>query len=329
MSEKARVFISCGQRESADYLKIVDSENLQLFKYPELVIAKQIASKLEKMGFETYIAREQQTLQGVKDAIFKNLEKSEYFLFVDFRRERLYDEGDYDILSKNYRGSLFSNQELAIATFQGYDVIAFQEAGVKKTEGILRFIQVECKTFSDRKSLPSFVAKQVKKRKWSATWRNEVCLDRDKTDYEDATAPQGGAGRYYHIKVLNKHKDKIARNCFAYVESIKDIATGRIRFLELVEFKWKGVVKETVSIVPKAFRCLDALHINVSNPTVAYLGLNPFIVDWTELFKVYQISGIGDYEIGYVVFSEDFAPARAKFKLHIDPQIQNTTLERI
>jgi len=56
MSEKARVFISCGQREKASYLQGANAKNVNLFKYPELTIAKQIAKKLEKMGFETYIA---------------------------------------------------------------------------------------------------------------------------------------------------------------------------------------------------------------------------------------------------------------------------------
>ena len=130
MSEKARVFISCGQRQNANYLKKIGVENINLVKYPEFTIAKQIAKKLEKLGFEPYIALEQQTLQGVKEAIFKKLENSEYFLFMDFRRERLYDEGDSNCLSEEYRGSLFSNQELAIATFQGYEVLAFQEEGV-------------------------------------------------------------------------------------------------------------------------------------------------------------------------------------------------------
>lgn len=177
--------------------------------------------------------------------------------------------------------------------------------------------------------MPSLITKQIIKQKWNPKWRNELGLYRDISDYEDSDAPNVRFGRYYHIKVFNKHKDKIARNCFAYIESIKDLTTGKVKVLELVELKWKGVIRETVSIVPKAFRCLDALHINLSNPTVACLGLNLHIIDWTGYKNAYQINGIGDYEIDYVIFSEDFSPCRAKFRLHIASQIPNTTLQRI
>ncbi|XES78469.1 MAG: hypothetical protein ACBZ72_06240 [Candidatus Bathyarchaeia archaeon] len=312
MSKKARVFISCGQRK--------DSQ--------EVEIAEKIRDKLIEMGFEPYIAVTEQTLRGVKENIFTKLRSSEYFLFIDFKREKLFKEHSFEDTGV-YRGSLFSHQELAIATFQDYEVLAFQEESVKKDDGLLKFIQTNCIPFTDFKSLPNLVSQKVKERNWNPKWRNELGLDRDENNYENADAPQVGAGRYYHIKVVNKHKDKIARNCFAYIERIRNLATGNERILELVELKWRGVIKETVSIVPQAVRYLDALHINFSTPTVAYLGLNPFIFDWTGYLNAYQISGTGDYEIDYVVFSEDFPPCRGKFMLHIDAQIQNTTLEKI
>lgn len=71
MSEKARIFISCGQRKDTD----------------EVAIANQIADKLEKeLGFESpYIAVQEQRLEGVKENIFRRLSNSEYFLFIDFK----------------------------------------------------------------------------------------------------------------------------------------------------------------------------------------------------------------------------------------------------
>jgi hypothetical protein len=313
MSEKARVFISCGQRKESE----------------EVSIAEKIADELTTMGFEPYIAVAEQSLEGVKENIFTKLRSSEYFLFIDFKRERLFKGTDPFEDTGAYRGSLFSHQELSIATFQDYEVLAFQEANVKKDDGLLKFIQANCIPFTDIRSLPSLVVQKVKERNWNPIWRNELGLERAERDYEDANAPQVGKGRYYHIKVFNKHKDKIARNCFAYIESIKDVATGQVRHLELVELKWKGVTKETVSITPRTYRCLDALHINFLNPTVANLGLNPFIIDWTGYQDAYQIIGAGDYEIEYVIFSEDFSPCRAKFRLHIASQIQNSILQRI
>lgn len=311
MSEKSRVFISCGQRK--------DSE--------ELTIANQIADKLKEMGFDPYIAVEEQSLKGVKENIFGRLEKSEYFLFIDFKRERLFKTNEKFVDTGNHRGSLFSHQELAIATFRDYEVLAFQEEGVKKDDGILRFIQANCIPFSERHILPSTVAEKVREHKWDPTWRNELILKRNDSDFKDARTPHVGVERYHHIRVINNHKDKIARNCIAYVERIKNLGTGDMRVLELVELKWKGTRTVGVSIAPKSFRYLDAFHINYSNPTIANLGLNPFIVDWQGYLQDYQIMGSGDYEIDYVVFSEDFSPARARFSLHIGTRIQDARFE--
>ncbi|MEE9458739.1 MAG: hypothetical protein V3V84_03130, partial [Candidatus Bathyarchaeia archaeon] len=143
MALKARVFISCGQRKKAK-LTTMTNENVNLMT-PEFEIAEQISCKLTKLGFEPYIALEQQKLQGVKEAIFEKLRNSEYFLFIDFQREELGKYGELNIWNHVYRGSPFSNQELAIATFQGLEVLAFQEEGVKKEDGILKFIQANCK----------------------------------------------------------------------------------------------------------------------------------------------------------------------------------------
>lgn len=313
MSEKSRVFISCGQRKNTE----------------ELTIANQIADKLKEMGFEPYVAVGEQSLKGVKENIFKRLENSEYFLFIDFKRERLFTTNEEFVDTGNHRGSLFSHQELAIATFRDYEVLAFQEEGVKKDDGILRFIQANCIPFSERQRLPSIAAEKVKEHKWDPTWRNELVLKRDNSDFKDARVGNLGVARFYHIRTINNHKDKIARSCVAYVERIKNLTNGETRVLELVELKWKGVRTVGVSISPKSFRYLDAFHIYQSNPTIVNLGLNPFIVDWEGYLRDYQIIGSGDYEIDYVVFSEDFSPARGNFRLHIGTQIPDAEFQKM
>ena len=70
---KARVFISCGQKK--------DSR--------EVEVAAAVAKILENMGFEAYVAVQEQTLHGLKENIYSQLNTSEYFLFIDFSREQL------------------------------------------------------------------------------------------------------------------------------------------------------------------------------------------------------------------------------------------------
>ena len=198
---------------------------------------------------------------------------------------------------------------------------------VKKEDGILRFIQANSIPFSDRRHLPSIISERIRECNWNPTWKNKLIIKREKNHFQDAQAPQKGPGRYYHIKVFNNHKDKIARNCIAYIWRIKNLKTGETRVLELVELKWKGVTREAVAIAPKSFRFLDAFHVNYSNPTLVNLGLNPFIIDWTGYIQEYQIRGPGDFELDYVVFSEDFSPASAKFRLHVRQQISDVGFE--
>ncbi len=73
MSVRARVFLSCGQSKQSD----------------ERDIAHRIEERLRDLGYDPYIAVEEQTLKGVKENIFRQLESAEYFVFIDFKREVL------------------------------------------------------------------------------------------------------------------------------------------------------------------------------------------------------------------------------------------------
>src|SRR5438477_12554495 len=111
---RARVFISCGQSRGSD----------------EESTASDIATRLRELGFDPYIAVQEQTLRGLKENIFEQLAKSEYFVFVDFKREQLANSGP-----PIHRGSLFSHQELAVASYLDIDLMAFQESGGKHDDG--------------------------------------------------------------------------------------------------------------------------------------------------------------------------------------------------
>jgi len=294
-SLKARVFISCGQQKGTD----------------EVEIARKIREKLEGMGFEPYIAVEEQSLNGVKEDIFRRLSESEYIIFIDFKRERLE--------SNKYRGSLFSHQELAIATFLNIKVLAFREKDVKEDDGILKFILANCIEFTDRHLLPDVISEKVRERGWNPNWRNELILERDEGEFEDVqqVGKMRTPARFYHIKVRNLHDRKIARDCVAYLEKIKNLLTGEEKVFELVEFKWKGITSTRIAIPPKKHRYLDAFHTYHGSPSIVYLGINPFIIDWTGYGEYYKLEGSGNFKLTYIVFSENFSPTRATFILDI------------
>lgn len=141
----ARVFISCGQGQKR-----------------EITIGKSVEDYFKKKGFETYLAEEVHSSEGLTENIFKFLNQSEYFVFVDFKRERLV---------KEYRGSLFVNQEIAIATFLNIPMIGFVEKGVK-LEGILKY-QI-CNPISFEDGTEIVKAMETLTKDWDANSINEL-----------------------------------------------------------------------------------------------------------------------------------------------------------
>jgi hypothetical protein len=93
---KSKVFVSCGQRPD------------------EIEVARKVGNLLEGRGFKVYIAIDVQTILEINTGIIRELKDSDCYLFVNFRREQIGGE---------HRGSLFSNQELAIAYALGFERI--------------------------------------------------------------------------------------------------------------------------------------------------------------------------------------------------------------
>ena len=106
----ARVFISCGQRNDR-----------------EKSIGLAVEEHFRKRGFGTYLAEKVHSSEALTEHIFRHLAESEYFVWVDFKRDSL--KGDA------HRGSLFVGQELGVATFLQLQGIGFTEKGILR-EGI-------------------------------------------------------------------------------------------------------------------------------------------------------------------------------------------------
>jgi hypothetical protein len=91
-----KMFVSCGQ-------KIEE----------EIRTAGAIEDWLTDEGFRPYVAIQAQTILDLNGEIIRELKQSDFYLFINFRRESLGDE--------SFRGSLLTNQELAIAYSLGFE----------------------------------------------------------------------------------------------------------------------------------------------------------------------------------------------------------------
>lgn len=301
MNAKAKVFISCGQRSGV-----------------ELNTANNVADWLEKLGFEAYVALEQQSLKGLKENIFAELESSEYFVFIDFPREQLREER----MEGMSRGSLFANQELALASYLDLDVMAFQQEGVKKEDGIMRFLQVNCVPFSNAAELPELVAERVKKMGWRSDWKNALALSISRPPFTDAVDQSGVNNRFFHVEVTNVHHRKPALFCTAYVESISKSDTQGPMAHRMVELKWAGSSEQFAVVPPRMSRQVDAGFVRHAAPHV--FAFNTFS---TSTQYMPPLVGPGSFEVTYLVVSQNFPLGRMTLKVTVGRDIGAARIE--
>ncbi len=294
---RARVFVSCGQHGTE-----------------EVETARELGRILrEEFGYEDYIASEQLSLQGVKEAIFPQLRESEYLLFVDLPREEL--------SGGTHRGSLFSHQELAVAAYLDMPYIGFRHKAVR-LEGLAKFLLSNMPGFEHQIELPKLLRMELARRAdWRPDWKNRLLVCRpdpnEGADMRTGTlingAPVAAPVRYFHLRVANLHRDRMALGCTAYVEKVTDARTGAAIEFKPTELKWAGTPLPSVPIPAGGARELDACRIWAHDPSTIDFG---------------SLSDSGRYmapitgrtiDVTYVVLSENLPAARCT--LSIEPGV--------
>jgi hypothetical protein len=307
---RPRVFVSCGQRKGSE----------------ELTIANRIAARLKSMGFDPYVATEEQTLKGIIENVLARLAESEYFLFVDFRRERLSPKHRRPRSGRAaFRGSLFSHQELGVATFLELGFLGFQEAGVRPDDGMIGFVQGNVYPFRprERPELPEIVANRVRTRldsgEWRIGWRRQLEIRHDPQLTSIASDQQlGGVGStYLHFVIRNLDSRASAYDCVAYVTEIRLVGSGVVRPLPRVELKFHGVVSQSVVVPRSDQRQLAAVRILHTEPLVALVGFNSLITDFSGFFNEFAMRERGDYDLRVKVFSRNFPALDQWFRFHL------------
>jgi hypothetical protein len=275
---RARVFISCGQNQATE----------------EVAVAQQISDSLCAMSYKPYVATQQRSLRGLTDNIFNELADSEYLLFVDFKREPLAG-------SQYCRGSLFSHQELAIAAFLRLDVLAFQETGVRRLDGMIQYLQANAFPFTDRSTLPSLVAAKVNDL-WRPDWRKTLRLERDPTQHTDADS-NIGRRRFFHAAVVNQHRHRVAAHAYVYLDSLLRESDGFQVPVKTVELKWAGYTFPNAVIRPGTSRDFDCCWVHHDRPSRAFLSSFSDATDYSPVME-----GPGRFLLRFTALAEGFEP---------------------
>jgi hypothetical protein len=125
--------------------------------------------------------------------------------------------------------------------------------------------------FEDRNQLIERVRDHVQRKidlkEWNLTTRNRLHLCRAR----DTGMPAGWNGgadvggtdvSYYHINVRNLHWREAATNCYAYLDKVIDLSTGREIEHYTCELKWEGTMQSAVRIQPGKLQRPRCIHRN-------------------------------------------------------------------
>ena len=315
----ARVFLSSGQMEGT----------------PEVELVLDLRQRLiDEFGFLVTIGTGTNATAGVAGEVFRRLRDTEYFILVDFARGTV--SGELPGGKTFVRGSLYSEQELAVAISRGIQYLVFQEEGMLRRDGILRHVASDPVPFERTNLIEKVVARvrdEVKAGRWDPAWRNELSLSRPSRGPDTPSWVRYGDegklnAKYFHIAVENRHRDQIATGVHAYLESwVETSRPTEVNHPPLVELKFAGVRTRTVSIPPRTRRDFDGVFVFAEAPGHAWVGLNTFLRDWTGLDAIYHFEGVGrEIDLNFIVFSDQFEPARRRLRLRIGPDGSSTEL---
>ncbi len=286
---KTKIFISCGQNENSPR---------------ELKIAQTVGAIVHNKGFEPFLAINKQDGKSFRENIFNELSESEYFLFIDLRREQIIFEN-----GPSYRGSLFCHQEMAVASYLEIEPAYFHETGVLR-EGLGRYIQCNSQAFDDEAELYKKIERQLGL--WKSNWKNALTMDVDPNGPSIAHVtngePRGSA--WYHIQIFNLHRLKHAKNCFVFLESYLDKKTRKIIFPKTVELHWAGFDFPSATILPQSWRAFDALTIFESDLNEARV----YSFSTSTLYHPAILSP-GEYDLTYRVVCDNFPEIRKTFSM--------------
>jgi hypothetical protein len=300
---KAKVFISCGQRPD------------------EEPIVKRIEETLQELKFDTFVAKRQSSPKGLAENIFRELDDSEYFLFIDFRREELKPEpGRKKGKQKKgwpCRGSLYTNQELAIASYLGLDLLGFQEEGVLPLDGMIGSIMLNCQQFSNRNELPDLVHKKILDHRWNPGHKAKLFLNREAGERGGDLADKP---YIYHIEVTNLHWRRPALDCRAYLDKVTVVSSGKQREFQKFELKWAGTTLPGVTIMPQERRSFDAFVIWLDQPTLLCWSKGHSFADTDKVWP--KVTEAGKYRITYLVTSFNFPPLLGTFELDLKNSLE-------
>jgi hypothetical protein len=278
----AKVFVSCGQRPGAE---------------------KEFCAKLDQWlrgeGFNPYFAIQSTSILDLNSGIIRELQSSDYYLFINFAREKVVSGTDSWL-----RGSVYTNQELAIAVAAGFEKCLFvNQKGIKR-EGIHEYLVSNVPEFDSTLDLLPILKRAIKEdAKWSPAYSRQLeaerCVWGPVVLYGDQTGRRCIKVLYVHVQ--NRRPDLAALHTVARLVRWGELGHARLESPDMNPLKASGFPGYSHTIFPEGFVSFDLCALSAEKPGVVYLNSALDVTPRAPL-----IERPGNYELDFEVFSQGF-----------------------
>lgn len=278
-----RVFISCGQATDE-----------------ERQVASDLRDYFTERGFQPYVAIRVQSIQDVNSAIISELKLADFYVFVDFGRDALPTPQEHQ-----RRGSLFTNQELAIAYILGFEKVIFLQQENVLLEGLLRYMASNAARFSSATEVMPAVQHLVDERAWDPRYSRHLVVDG--VHWSDGIIEFGShtgerlVGRFLYLDIHNRRTNLAAFNCVARLASISHPPAPPQPSPDRSHLKVTGHPGFVQTIWPSSNGAFDILLVKAQDGGSIFLNNALDVIPKPPI-----LSTPGDYRLHYEVLAEGF-----------------------
>jgi len=292
----ARVFISCGQATES-----------------ERKVAAEVSDWFITQGYTPYVAVSVQTILDLNSGIIGALKEADFYLFINFKRELIINTSSASGLLKSvfshrkYRGSLYTQQELAVGYALGFQNMILINERDCLVEGILKFIVTNAPPFVHTSEILPGVQAAVGKAGWAPIHRRQLAASSVQfvgpSYYRDHSMQQPAWRLFLHGLTSNGRPDIAARHTVCRLNQVKTIDGTVIAHGDHSPLKAVNVSSYEQMIWPQDEGKFDLLSID------AALGTHVYLHSTKDLYPRQPIiTSTGTYLLNYAILAEGFMP---------------------
>lgn len=238
---RSKIFVSCGQHSVR-----------------EREVAGAIGRMLQERGFDVYVAIDIQTILEVNTRVIRELRNSDCYVLINFCREQI---------GNGYRGSLFSNQELAIAYALGFErILVINQEGTLQ-EGMLGQIGINTERFVGLDDRCATVERALGRSGWTPDYSRRLTADHLRFS-DELIRYSNLIGRFLYIDIQNHRPDIAALEATARLSELGRAGQALQSSLIRSPLKATGRPGFSHTIFPKSHEAFDLLCIGMyRNPS--------------------------------------------------------------